>query len=52
MLGKDDESEDEELNRALHDFMDRYNREWLIERHGWISPAEQRERLVTEKAAA
>lgn len=42
----------EEMNRALQDFMERYNREWLIERHGWISPTEQHERLVTEKAAA
>lgn len=42
----------EELNRALRSFMERYNREWLIERHGWISPSEQRERLVAEKAAA
>lgn len=29
----------EELNRALQEFKDKYNRSWLIERHGWISPA-------------
>jgi len=32
----------DELNDALQDFMARYNREWLIERHGHRSPAQQR----------
>lgn len=31
-----------ELESALEDFRQRYNREWLIERHGWISPSEFR----------
>lgn len=35
----------EELRLALLDFRDRYNREWLIERHGYQSPAAQHERL-------
>ena len=26
--------------------MERYNREWLIQRHGWISPSEHHKRLV------
>ena len=32
----------EELRRALLDFQDRYNREWLIERHGFRSPTAAR----------
>lgn len=35
----------EELRLALLDFRDRYNREWIIERHGYQSPAAQHERL-------
>lgn len=31
----------EELLEALRAFMKRYNEHWLIERHGWISPAEK-----------
>jgi transposase InsO family protein len=42
----------EELNRALHAFREKYNREWLIERHGWVSPSEQRRRLLGEEEAA
>ena len=42
----------EELRLALLDFKDRYNNEWLIERHGWISQAEQRRRLIGIQAAA
>ena len=42
----------EELRLALLEFKDRYNNEWLIERHGWISPAEQRRRLTGIQAAA
>ncbi len=29
----------EELREALHEFMRRYNEEWLIERHGHLSPS-------------
>ena len=42
----------EQLRLALLEFKDRYNNEWLIERHGWISPAEQRRRLTGIQAAA
>jgi len=35
----------EELLEALHRFKDRYNREWLIQRHGWKSPLGYRESL-------
>jgi putative transposase len=42
----------EELNAALHAFKERYNREWLIQRHGWVSPNEHRRRLAATEAAA
>jgi len=42
----------DELERALHDFKDRYNKEWLIERHGWISPNDQYKKLIAAEAAA
>ncbi len=41
----------EELRRALHEFKERYNREWLIERHGHVSPAAHREKLALQAAA-
>lgn len=43
----------EELRLALHDFLERYNREWLIERHGHQTPAAVRAQLTapTEVAA-
>ena len=42
----------EELNAALQAFRERYNREWLIQRHGWISPNEHHRRLAATEAAA
>lgn len=42
----------DELQRALQDFMRRYNEEWMIERHGWISPAEKYRQLTTATVAA
>ena len=36
----------EELRRALLNFQSRYNREWLIERHGFLSPRAAREQLL------
>lgn len=42
----------EELRQALHDFRHRYNRAWLIERHGHLSPAAHRERLQAGQEAA
>ena len=41
----------EELRQALLAFRDRYNREWLIGRHGHRTPAAVREAFVTEVAA-
>jgi putative transposase len=32
----------EELRRALLDFKDRYNRTWIVERHGYRTPAQVR----------
>lgn len=40
----------DELQRALRDFRDRYNREWLLGRHGHRSPSQVRASLV--RAAA
>lgn len=42
----------DELNQALHEFKERYNRQWLIERHGHISPAAYREQLHATASAA
>ena len=42
----------EELLAALHAFKDRYNNEWLIERHGFISPRAQYEKLTAAEVAA
>ena len=41
----------EELRQALLAFRERYNREWLIGRHGHRSPAAVRAEFVTEVAA-
>jgi len=41
----------EELRVALLDFKDRYNREWLCERHGHQPPAAVRAHLAQRKAA-
>jgi putative transposase len=32
----------EELRQALHDFKDTYNRTWILERHGYRTPAQVR----------
>lgn len=42
----------EELQLALRDFRDRYNREWLIERLRFQSPRQARERLLALQQAA
>ena len=42
----------EELRRALLEFRDLYNTRWLIERHGFISPAEFRQQQLQPAANA
>ena len=42
----------EELRRALLEFRDTYNAKWLIERHGFISPAEFRQQQLQPAANA
>ena len=42
----------EELRQALVEFRDRYNREWLIERLGFQSPQQARQRLLALEQAA
>jgi transposase InsO family protein len=42
----------EELRLALLDFKERYNREWLIERHGHRSPRDHYATLVDRQEAA
>jgi hypothetical protein len=40
----------EEARRVIGEFIDRYNREWLIERHGHRTRAEVRRALTKEAA--
>lgn len=42
----------DELQAALREFRDRYNREWLIERLGFQSPRQARERFLALQQAA
>ncbi|MBX5484937.1 MAG: IS3 family transposase [Myxococcaceae bacterium] len=42
----------EELRLALHDWKDRYNRSWLIERHGFLTPDQARRRHEEQKLVA
>jgi putative transposase len=42
----------EELRQALLDFRETYNTTWLIERHGFLSPAEYRRRQLQPHAQA
>ena len=42
----------EELRQALAEFRDRYNREWLIERLGFQSPRQARQRFLALQPAA
>lgn len=42
----------EELQQALREFRDRYNREWLIERLNFQSPRQARERFLALQQAA
>jgi transposase InsO family protein len=42
----------EELRQALLEFRDTYNNTWLIERHGYLSPAAFRQRQLHRAAKA
>src|SRR5262249_24581172 len=35
----------DQLRKAVSDFARRYNQEWLLERHGYVTPIEASERL-------
>ena len=39
------------IRSMTSEFKERYNREWLIERHGYISPTAYRDQLALETAA-
>ena len=41
----------DELRQALRAFKERYNQEWLAEKHGHLTPAAARASLTVEKAA-
>jgi transposase InsO family protein len=41
----------EELRKAVEEFVELYNREWRIERLGFLSPAEARKNYLTKRAA-
>ncbi len=42
----------EDLRRALHDWLRLYNEQWLVERHGFRSPAQVRRDFLSPSAAA
>ena len=42
----------EELRLALLEFKERYNREWLMERHGYCTPQQTRQRLMASPVVA
>jgi transposase InsO family protein len=42
----------EELRLALQDFRDRYNREWLVQKHGFLTPNQVRAKLTSRQEAA
>jgi len=42
----------DDLQSALAAFKQRYNHHWRIERHGYLSPAEQRTRLLASTREA
>jgi transposase InsO family protein len=42
----------EQLRQALIEFRDRYNREWILERHGYKTPAQVRAEQITPPAKA
>jgi transposase InsO family protein len=42
----------DDLLAALRDFKDRYNEEWLIQRHGYVSPSQRRRQLTRNEECA
>jgi len=40
----------EQLRQAVRDFARLYNREWLLERHGYRTPIEARQHLLAQAA--
>ena len=42
----------EELRQALLEFRQTYNTNWLIERHGFLTPAQFRQKQVQTSAIA
>ncbi len=42
----------EELRRALHEFRERYNQRWLVQRLGYLTPAQARQQLLAQGVAA
>ncbi len=42
----------EALRLRVRAFARTYNSEWLIERHGYLSPVEARERMLRQAAVA
>ena len=41
----------EDLNAALHDFKTRHNREWILQRHGYLTPSQVRASSKLDHAA-
>ena len=42
----------EDLRRALLEFMETYNNSWLIERHGYLTPEQFRQKQLQPNAMA
>jgi len=42
----------EELRQALADFRERYNQRWIVQRLGYLTPAQARQQLLAQGAAA
>jgi transposase InsO family protein len=42
----------EELRRALAEFRERYNQRWIVQRLGYLTPAQARQKLLALGAAA
>jgi transposase InsO family protein len=42
----------EELRQALAEFRERYNQRWIVQRLGYLTPAQARQQLLALGAAA